>query len=111
MNVNNIGLMPCPFCGEKENIILLRERTLLSDLVEEATDDRYALESFDERIEDNCYGYRVQCKSCFTLGRWGGAEDRAIEHWNVRVSTLKSIVFKHSGKEVITDNMIDVNKG
>lgn len=111
MNANDLGLMPCPFCGEKESITLVNERELFDQLVYEATDDSWALESYEDQISENVYGYRVQCRVCFSYGRWRSTDTEAIKHWNRRAPMIRSIVFKHSGREIITDNMIDINKG
>ena len=107
--VNALGLMPCPFCGEQEKVRFLSERTLVFELAEDATGSDYVFDDY-EGVDDNLYGSRVQCTSCFVLGRWGDNDDVAKGHWNKRSAVLKSIVYRESGREVLTDRVIDIKQ-
>lgn len=108
--VNVIGLMPCPFCGEEVNIRFLSERSLVLDLAEDATGSDYVFDDYSEQLDENLYGSRAQCTSCFTLGRWGENDTVAKGHWNKRSATLKSIVYRESGKVLFTDKLIDIKQ-
>ncbi len=92
-------LYPCPFCGDSSRVNIDTEYNIMEGFLTEATGNEYIMEDYSDAIEENLYGYRVVCSKCVITGPWAPLKAGAIKAWNGRLHSMKTIVYRDTGKE------------
>ncbi len=102
-------MKPCPCCGD-EKVRAVTDKAIFLDYISEAFgDESYVMEIIEDDymddVNNNLYGFRVRCFSCYTLGSWASTKEEAIERWNERVTDKVTLLRRDGTISVVKQDI------